>query len=401
MLWALVFACAGLGATTLPRPSSEGVQRVWVFEPSESGAILSSPRVEGDRVYVAAMHSSGFTTFGVVYCLDRETGKELWKFDDDGEMKQVFSTPCLADGRLYIGEGLHENQGCKFYCLNAATGRKLWHFETTSHTESSPCVAEGKVFFGAGDDGLYCLDAAKGTQHWHFQEPLHIDANPIVEGKHLYIGSGVSRTHKTTELLCLDTARGKVTWRKRTDLPAWGSPTVHGGQVFFGLGNGRMNESVAAPERPDGAVVCVDAATGEQVWRYDVSDGVLLKPAVDAHHVYFGSRDRHCYCLDRVRGELLWKVDLASPIVAAPALLDKHLYVAASEGRVCCLEADSGKVAWTFDVAADSQLKSQLIASPAVVRIPGADEEQACVFVGTGLESSLRSVAALYCLQGQ
>ncbi len=399
MLGACVLACGGLAALSLPRQAGETVKVVWAFEAVDRGAILSSPRVDGDRVYVAAIHSAGFSTFGAVYCLDRDTGKELWKFDDEGGLQQVFSTPFLAEGKIYFGEGLHENQGCKFYCLDASSGRKLWDFETASHTESSPCVAGGKVFFGAGDDGIYCCDAATGARRWQFCEPLHVDANPTVVGARLYAGSGVSRTHKTTEIFCLDTEDGHVHWRQRTDLPVWGSPALDGDHVLFGLGNGRMDQSVEPPEQPAGAILCVEASTGRQAWRYDVGDGVLLKPALDQQHVYFGCRDRHCYCLNRADGSLCWKADLSSPVVAAPALLDKHLYVVATEGQVYCLDTASGKSAWMFDTAQYSQTKPQLMSSPAVVAHRDDDGESRRIYFGAGLTSALSSGAVLYCLQ--
>jgi outer membrane protein assembly factor BamB len=399
MLWALVFACAGLGAATLPRQTDLTVQKLWTFEAEERGAILSSPRVEGDRVYVGAIHSSGLAHYGAVYCLERDTGQVLWRFTDDGDMQQLFSTPCLADGRLFIGEGLHEDRGCKFYCLDAATGSKLWQFETASHTESSPCAGSGKVFFGAGDDGLYCFDY-HGKEQWHFQEPLHIDANPLVVGDRLYCGSGISRTHKTTAIFCLDTETGKVVWRHNTPLPAWGSPAADGNQVFFGLGNGKMDSDAPPPEQPAGAVLCVDARTGETQWQCDVSNAVLVKPAVSSEAVYIGSRDRHCYCVARSTGKVRWTRDMGSPVVAAPTLLDGRLYVVAREGRVSCLEADSGELGWTFDVAQDTQTRPQLISSPAVIRTEESGTIGHRIYFGAGLENSISSAAAVYCLQG-
>src|SRR5436190_1930659 len=82
-----------------------------------------------------------------------------------------------------------------------ATDQKVWDFRTKSHTESTPCVVGGKVFFGAGDDGVYCLDARTGKEVWHFTGP-HVDTNPAVEGGRLYAGSGYG---KPNEIFCLDT----------------------------------------------------------------------------------------------------------------------------------------------------------------------------------------------------
>jgi outer membrane protein assembly factor BamB len=400
MLWALVFACAGLGFTSIPRQTEGAAQVVWAFEPPEPGAIISSPLVAGDHIYIGAIHSSGLSSYGAMYCLDRHTGQQVWKFDDDGGLLQVFSTPCLAEGRLFFGEGLHENRGCRFFCLNADTGKETWHFETTSHTESSPCAAGGLVFFGAGDDGMYALDAATGKERWHFTEPLHVDANPLVVGDRLYCGSGTSRTHKTTQIFCLDATSGKTLWRQPTQLACWGSPATDGTRVYFGLGNGRMDRSAEPPETPAGMLLCVDPADGKEMWHYAVGDGVLVKPVADEQHVYFAARDHHCYCLSKDSGKLLWRKEVGSPVVAAPAVLDNHLYVAASKGMVYCLSCAGGEAIWPFDVAAHSQSRPQIYSSPAAIREEGQAGSKYHLFVGAGLEGALNSKAVLYCLEG-
>src|SRR5262249_29783573 len=155
-------------------PAGGSLAIVWTFEPPQRGAILSSPLAAGEHIYVAAVQDAGLFSTGAVYCLARDTGRVVWKFDDAGHVQQTFSSPCLADGRLYIGEGMHRNFPCKLYCLDAATGRKHWHFEAAGHIESSPCVASGRVYFGAGDDGVYCLDARTGKQLWHYQAEVHV-----------------------------------------------------------------------------------------------------------------------------------------------------------------------------------------------------------------------------------
>ena len=364
-----------------------------------SGAIISSPVVAGDRVYVAIIRDVGLSARGAVYCLDRDTRRVRWQFDDDGRMQHTYSTPCLADGRLYVGEGMHANHVCKFYCLDAASGRKLWHFETEGHIESSPCVADGRVFFGAGDDGVDCLDAVSGIKRWRYPGPVHVDTSPAVVGRWLYAGSGVSVMHQSPEVFCLDAATGEPRWRQPADLPVWGSPAVDGDQVFFGLGNGRLLRSADPPEQPAGALLCVAAASGRTVWQYPVSDAVLVRPTVDARHVYFGARDGCCYCLDRHDSRLCWKEYLGSPVVTRPALLDDRVYVVASGGRVACLDAGSGKIAWEFDVAAHSQTRPQLVSSPLVVPHRGDDGSHHRIYFGTELKNAVSSAAVLYCLE--
>src|SRR5262249_43864926 len=155
---------------------------------------------------------------GALYCVDRETGKLKWKFDDDLEMRVVYSTPVVVGNKLFIGEGFHDNKDCRVYCLDAATGKKLWDFDTNSHTESTPVVVDGRLYVGAGADGVYCLEAQTGKKLWHFPG-FHVDAPPRVVGGRVYAGCGEGDVYTEKALLCLDAQTGKLIRRMGTDLP--------------------------------------------------------------------------------------------------------------------------------------------------------------------------------------
>jgi outer membrane protein assembly factor BamB len=399
-----VLAAAVLLALQWKRMSDPQLQQetspetVWTFEQPESGAIASTPILDAEYIYTSAIRDSALAPSGVVYCLDRRRGLLCWKFDDDGTMRQTISSPCLSGGRLYVGEGMHGNDVCNFYCLDAASGRKWWQFVTGGHIESSPCVADGGVFFGSGDDGLFCLDAVSGKKRWQFVGRWHIDVSPVVKDGRVYAGSGVSRLYRTTEIFCLDAVSGQPLWRTPAELPVWGSPVVDGSQVFFGTGTGRLTKSAEPPDKPAGALMCADASTGRLCWTARLPDAVFGRPAVDAEHVYFGARDGRCYCLDRRDGRRLWHVDLGSPIVTRPALDGGHLIVVAGGGQVACLDAGSGRVVWTFDLAGHTQTQPQLLSSPLIVREDG-ERGRRLLFFGTELKNSVRSAAVLYCLR--
>jgi outer membrane protein assembly factor BamB len=236
-----------------------------------------------------------------------------------------------------------------------------------------------------------------GALCWHFQGPFHIDSSPCVADGSVYFGSGVSRRFQTYEIFCLRAQDGTVRWRVPADLPVWGAPTVDGGQVFIGLGNGRLDDTAPRPQTPAGALLCLPAETGRPcLWRFPLGDAVFGKPAVDPKRVYFGARDGSCYALGRGDGGLCWKQNLGSPVLTRPALLDGRLYVAARKGQAWGLDAGSGAPRWLFDVAEHSRTRPQLLSSPASVAEPGGHHR---IYLGAELANPVSSAAALYCLE--
>jgi outer membrane protein assembly factor BamB len=374
---------------------------VWSFQPNGVGQFAGPPLVAGERAYVAGAFSAGFRGYGVLFALDRLTGREVWRFDDGGELKRVFSAPCLADGRLYFGEGFHEDSNCRVLCVDATTGRKVWQFATQSHTESGPCVADGWVFIGAGDDGMYCLDAATGEQVWHFTG-LHIDGGLTVAGGRVFAGSYAAPGNRfdATELFCLDAATGEPVWRVPVELSAFAAPAVEGGRAYFAVGNGNF-QSLAA--KPAGTILCLDAATGQRLWRRDVPDGVLGRPVLDGEMVYFGCRDGRVYALDRGDGRIRWMSPFGSPVVAPPAVLARPdgrtmaVYAVASAGEFARLDPATGEPLFTLNVPAHAGATGgQFYAAP-VVRDDGAGRRR--TYLAAGLSSALATTPRLFCFE--
>jgi outer membrane protein assembly factor BamB len=371
--------------------SAAAADLVWSFRLPQKGAISSSPVVAGDRVLIAAAIDSVFRPYGALYCLDRATGAVAWSFDGGKKMKQVFSTPTVAGDKIYIGEGFHQDYDCKVYCLDLRDGRKLWEHQTASHTESTAAVADGRVYVGAGDDGLVCLAADTGAKVWGFPG-FHIDAGPAAHSGRVYAGCGVGDVHKTTAIFCLDAATGQPVWRAHTPLPVWGQPAVSNGFVYVGTGNGRLNEPA---DEPAGEVYCLRQRDGEAAWKKKLPDGVLGRLAVDRDRLYFGCRDGWFYAARRSDGETAWRRDLGSPVVAGPALescpccesAGGRVYAASLAGTLACLEAATGRVVWSKDLAERTKVPVELIATPALDVRGGARR----LYVGVTLVSAARA----------
>ena len=324
----------------LPGPTNPTIS--WLFK-GEGDVLVdfaASPAVVGSQVYISAAQGSFFSSGGAIYCLNGNDGRAFWSYETP---VQIFSSPTVVGGRVYVGEGFHQDADCHLYCLDANNGRLLWKFKTASHVESTPFVSQGKVYFGAGNDGVYCLDALKGKEIWHYPS-IHVDISPAVWKGKVYFGTGYGEYR----IYAVDANSGAEVWSKRVDYPAWGSPSADGDTVFFGLGNGNFIESA---EVPQGRVTARNAETGEQIWEYEAEDSVLTAVAYRNGSAYFGSRDGHVYALNAANGTLRWKARIGSPVVSSPAVTDRSVYAGADNGIIYKIDSGSGHVAWEFDTS--------------------------------------------------
>jgi outer membrane protein assembly factor BamB len=71
----------------------------------------------------------------------------------------------------------------------------VWVFATQARVESSPAVADGRVFVGSNDGRLYALDLARGTRLWEFEAGSPLSASPAVAAGRLVIGAQDGRLY--------------------------------------------------------------------------------------------------------------------------------------------------------------------------------------------------------------
>ncbi len=106
----------------------------------------------------------------------------------------------------------------------------------------------------------------------------------------MFVGSGLY----SFVAVCLDADKGNELWRTDLKLRAFGAPVAIGKHVYYGVGTGNMLEDTHEYEeeggkkeaQPAGAVVCLEAETGKEVWRYDLPRSVHTGLAGDAFSVY-------------------------------------------------------------------------------------------------------------------
>lgn len=395
-------------------PAAGGI--VWAFD-KEAKTFYSSPAVVGNLVYIASAEIGIFGGSGAIYCLDADTGGVVWKYSAGG-FRPTFSSPAVAGEYLVCGEGLHLTRDARITCLTADAGKLVWQFRTSSHVESSPCIYEGKVYVGAGDDGLYCIALEPGADGqarvlWHLDGRKYPDCetSPIAGDGKVYFGLGEGGM----AVCCVDAETGEEVWRTPAPYPAFGSPALGEGKLFVGMGNGNMIESAevvrearlrqlaeeragqaeidAARQRlrPVGEIWALDPGTGRRLWRYEVGRTVLGTMAVADERLYFGARDGTFYCLT-TDGQFVARWDAHEPIVTSPAVGKDHAYFITERGRLYGLDRRSLRPAWEVTVGTGEHFLS----SPTLGRghVYVGTSQNGLVCVGRPLGEKRRAVWA-------
>lgn len=366
MLAAMAVPCAAHAASAW---QYAGVVR-WTFAADDRGAVVSQPLVADDRVYVGAA-LQGVQPWGGLYCIDPANGKARWRFTDNHRLKPVWSSPCQADGRVFFCDGSSRLSGSHCYGLDAETGTELWRFPKACAPGTSPAVEGGHVFLAAGADGIYGLDAATGVEAWHYGQGPAV-STPAVQRGRLYAATG-------KEVLCLDARTGHVLWRTGSDLPTSGPPAVGGDEVWIGLGDGDA-----------GALLCLDASDGRRRWHRPVGGAVLARPVCDERNVYCGARDGRVYALSH-SGFPCWTQSVGSPIESGPVLVGRRLYGVTRAGDVFALDTATGGVTGRFNLAGYAHARPHAFSCPTVTG--------GRIYVGVGLDHLVTGLAAeLHCL---
>jgi outer membrane protein assembly factor BamB len=188
------------------------------------GGIDSSPAISGNIVFVGSRDAN-------LYALNAITGVEIWHYtarSDDRLTDAIFSSPTVYDDDVFF------NNGNKLYCLNAATGTLVWKTSGAINfggVYSSPAVANGRVFIGDNENTFYCFNASAGSSIWNLTNVGPVVTSPAIADGKVYFGAANGRVY------CLTESTGAEIWRYRTIERIWSSPAIANGTVFIGCGD--------------------------------------------------------------------------------------------------------------------------------------------------------------------
>lgn len=238
---------------------------------------ISTPLLSGGRVF-------GLGPRGHLFALDAATGDELWKTDlprDHGGVEPLYgfaTSPLLADGVLVLELGREE--GTAIAGFDPATGERRWTAGSDGVSYQSPAVITvggTRQVLAVGNERLYGLDPGTGVVLWEVEHGgiqatiAAFSLNPVPAGE-----GRVFLRHKPDETRMVQvrpmddgTYTVEELWTSRYLRNSYAVPVYHRGHLY-----GYTSRFLT----------CVDAATGEPVWRSrEPGDGFVI--GVDDHLV--------------------------------------------------------------------------------------------------------------------
>lgn len=384
-----------VGAAKLPLNWSESENVKWKTELPLLG--LSSPIVLDNQIWLttATVEGHDFYVLCVDATTGKiTTNEKLFHSDDpqsmgNGQQDNSYATPSavIEPGRVYVHYG-HFGTAC----LDTATREVIWkqddlkclHYRGAS---SSPVLFEDLViltFDGADLQYLVALDKLTGKTVWKTDRSVdwndeHIDKQMVKDGDW-------RKAHSTPLIVSIDgnpvmcstgakaaygydPRTGKELWRVEHEAySASPRPVYHDGNFFIttGFSKGAKMMSVKA----GGEGVVTDTHVN---WAIEKSFPKYSSPIVVDDLVYFAMDDSFVVCVEAKTGETVWKGRVGGKYRACPILADGKLYFFSLEGQTTVIEPGREfKVLATNRLATDAPLDDPrrgpgFMASPAVV----------------------------------
>lgn len=222
---------------------------------------------------------------GKLHCLDLQTGQLKWKHDllDEFKVEQNFfgvgATPLVEGDVVIVNVGAAPKGPC-VVAFNKVTGELAWKTDEKrsnawgpSYASPIPATVNGKrrVFVFAGGEsrpptgGLVCLDPATGAVDFSFPwrskhyESVNASSPVVLDGNRVFISECYGAGSAFLELAQQD-LQPKLLWKTERLGTHFMTAIAKDGYLYGVDGHGPG----------DNALVCLNLATGDDVWRKEL-----------------------------------------------------------------------------------------------------------------------------------
>jgi outer membrane protein assembly factor BamB len=314
----------------------------------------SSPIVVGDTIYLTAIEGPNKETNWVV-ALDLATGKEKWKHSivssltakNDPYTSRAAPTP-VADAEGVIA--LFESGDI---VALSSTGSVRWERKLIDDygqivgrfgLGGSLAQIEDRVFALVDNDGpsyLLAMEKSTGAELWKtdrssriaWSSPMMLD----VDGKPQIVVSSAGSVDG------YDPADGDLLWSiDDVGGNTVASPVPFGnGRFLVGASPGRNGEAADGAKRSNMAVEVVAKEGGYEpkiLWRNEVATSSFGSPIEYKGKAYYVNRAGGMFCIDAATGELLYKSRINESNWATPLGIEDRVYFFGQKGSTTVIE---------------------------------------------------------------
>lgn len=347
-----------------------------------SGLGYSSPVVYDKQIWLTSATEDGTEFY--TYCFDFETGKLLDEkilFSSE-EPQRIHSTnsyatptPCIEDGRVYVHYGTFGTA-----CINTNNFKVEWKRNDMpcKHMQgpaSSPILHKNKLIVhleGTEDPYVVALDKQTGETIWKSVRPAEIydPLKPVFRKSFhtpLIINvNGKDQLISNSAFLCFahDVETGEVIWTIEYGFDSTVSqPLYYDGLVYVNSGwifeDNKPYYTKQFAVDPSGKG---DVTKSHVKWMYDDEVPQIPTPVIVNGLMYMVHDRGMVSCIDAKTGEVVWKEKLKGNFNASPIYAAGNIYLTNVKGN--CTIIKPGK---TFQKVAENDLKETVKAIPVFV----------------------------------
>lgn len=280
-----------------------------------------SPIVKEGRLY------AHFGSFGSA-CLDTRSGSVLWRNEELHIQHEngPGSTPVLWKDRLMVH---FDGSDVQFIvALSTETGKVLWRSERSGEMDPRPQqkkaygtpllveTASGPVVVSGAADWVYGYAPDSGKELWkvpYGELGFSMSVRPVADAERIYISTSFGKS-QVIALKYSGLTEPEVLWRNNKNAPKMCSPVLAGGLLYY---------------VDDGGILsCVDALTGEAVYRERLSGKFSASLLLADGRLWVCSREGVTFVVAPGREfKLLAQNSLEGQIMASPIALDGALFI--------------------------------------------------------------------------
>jgi outer membrane protein assembly factor BamB len=309
-----------------------------------------TPVIANGRVYTLGYRGTGKQLIELLVCLDERNGKVIWEksfthfLTDIIYHRFALGSPTIDPDTGNIFVMLSAGQICSF----TPDGELRWQHASMSEF--------GRLVFPNGRTGSISLTDKLAIMHmtssgWGPQGPAR------------------------DRFFAFDKQTGECVW---TSTPGGPPKDISFSRPLLAWQNGRQ---IAYAGLSGGHMACVDARTGEALWRFPMCTGGMSSTAVlykDTLIAIHGKENLDTSTGGRMvaiklgaepkpgekqlvlgKDHEVWRNELTA-FTSSPILVGNRVYTTVATGELACVDADTGKILWQHKLAPD-----QIHASPA------------------------------------